>query len=99
MHDVLVEGEMLPLMNNLADPVFDGVRLAVSRARPMLFYWPQQQYPYYVLPLFFPSFRLLVGIVGAGIFRLIGCMSLSLSVALPTSFNNNIKIIKSYIYS
>ena len=26
---------------------------------------------------------------GAGVFRLIGCISLSLSLALPTFFNNN----------
>ena len=39
-----------------------------SRARPMLFHWPKQLYPYYRLLLFFPfsSFCLSVGIVGLG---------------------------------
>ena len=38
----------------------------VSRAGPMVFYWPKQLYPYYNLLLFFPfsSSCLLVGIVG-----------------------------------
>ena len=57
----------------------------------MLLYWPQILYPYYSLLLFFPfsSFWLQVGIVGAGVFGLIGCTSLSLSLALPTFFNDN----------
>ena len=40
----------------------------VSRAGPMLLYWPKLLYPYYSLLLFFPfsSFCLLVGIVGLG---------------------------------
>ena len=40
----------------------------VSRAEPMLLYWPKLLYPYYSLLLFFIffSFCLLVGIVGLG---------------------------------
>ena len=40
----------------------------VSRAGPMLLYWPKLLYPYYSLLLFFPfsSFCLSVGIVGLG---------------------------------
>ena len=56
-------------------------------------YWPKLPYPYYCLLLFFPfsSFCLYsIGwYCGAGVFGLIGCTSLSLSLALPTSFNNN----------
>ena len=33
------------LWNDLANHVFDGVRLAVSRAGPMLFYWPMMPIP------------------------------------------------------
>ena len=65
----------------------------VSRAGPMLFYWHSLLYSYYSLLLFFPfSFFLsLSWYCGAGVFGLIRCISLSLSVALPTSFiiNNN----------
>ena len=62
----------------------------VSRAGPMLLYWPKLLYPYYgVLPifpfLFFPS----IGwYCGAGVFALIGCTLISLSLALPTFFNS-----------
>ena len=52
---------------------------------PMFFYWPKLLYPYYSILLFFLSidwYR------GAGVFGLIGCISLSLSLALPTFFNN-----------
>ena len=44
----------IPLSNDLANPVFDGVGLAISRAGPMHFYWPELLYPYYGLQLFFP---------------------------------------------
>ena len=46
------------LWNDLADPVFDGVGLACSRAGPMLFYWPQLLYPYTIVFYYF-SFSLL----------------------------------------
>ena len=62
----------------------------VSRAGPMLFYWPKMLYPFYNLLLFFPSLLLSIGwYCDAGVFGLIGCISLSLSLALPTFFNNN----------
>ena len=64
----------------------------VSRAGPMLLYWPKMLYPYYSLLLFFPfsSFCIEVGIVGLGSSDwVIGCIPLSLSLALPTFFNNN----------
>ena len=57
----------------------------VPRARPMLLYWPKLLYPYYSHLLFFPfSFFSIGWYCGAGVFGLIGCTSLSLSLALPT---------------
>ena len=63
----------------------------VSRAGPVLLYWPKLLYAYYSLPTLFPFlFFLSIGwYCGAGVFGLIGCTSLSLSLALPTFFNNN----------
>ena len=57
----------------------------------MLFYWPTLLYPYYNLLLLFTFlFFLSIGWhCGVGIFGLIGCTSLSLSLALRTYFNNN----------
>ena len=47
----------------------------VSRARPMLLYWPKLLYPYYSLLLFFPFSSLSLGCYcGAGVFGLIGCI-------------------------
>ena len=62
----------------------------VSRAGPMLLYWPELLYPYYSLLLFFPFlFFLSIGwYCEAGVFGLIGCISLSPSLALLTFFNN-----------
>ena len=63
----------------------------VSRAGPMLLYWPKLLYPFYSLLLFLP-FLLFLSIgwyCGAGVFGLIGCIPLSLSLALPTFFDNN----------
>ena len=61
----------------------------VSRAGPMLLYWPKLLYPNYslLLSFAFSSFCLLY--CTAGVFGLVGCISLSLSLALPTFFNNN----------
>ena len=57
-----------------------------SRANAF-FYWPRLLYPHYSLLLFFPLFFLSIGwYCGAGVFGLIGCILLSLSLALPTSF-------------
>ena len=52
----------------LLTPIFDVWDWRVSRAGPMLFYWPKLLYPYYNLLLFFPlsSFCRQVGICGAG---------------------------------
>ena len=62
----------------------------VSRAVQMLLYWPKLLYPYYSLLLFSFLFFLTIGwYCGAGVFGLIGCTSLSLSLALPTVFNND----------
>ena len=63
----------------------------VSRAGPMLLYWPKLLYPYYSLLLFFPfHFFLSIGwYCGAGVSGLIGFISLSLSLSLPTFLNNN----------
>ena len=69
-----------------------GTAWRVSIAGAMLFYWHQLLYPYYSRQLFFPfsSFYQLIDInCRAGVFGLIGCISLSVSPALPTSFNNN----------
>ena len=61
------------------------------------FYWPKLLYPYYSLLLFFAfsSFCLYSDSIGwycgAGVFGLIECISLFLSLALPTIFNNNNK--------
>ena len=61
--------------------------LRVSRAGPMLFYWPKLLNPYYSLLLF--SLSLLSEyklVLWAGVFILIGCISLSLNLVLPTFF-------------
>ena len=73
----------------------------VSRAGPLFFYWLKLLYPYYCILLFFCSLHSVYRMktlsffirasgwyCGAGVFGLIGCTSLSLSLALPTSFNN-----------
>ena len=62
----------------------------ISRAGPVLFYWPKLLYPYYSLLLFiFLLFLSIDWYCGDGVFAQIGCISLSLSLALPTTFNNN----------
>ena len=73
------------LWNDHASPVFDGVRLAGFKSRANALRWPQLLYPYYSLLLFFPSSPSFL------FFGLIGCISISLSLALPTFFNNNNK--------
>ena len=78
------------LWNNLADPVFDSVGLAGIKNRANAFLLPRLLDPFLSfnisLFLFFPS---IVWYCGAGVFRLIGCKSLSPSRALATSFNDN----------
>ena len=75
----------------------------VSRVVSMLFYWPKLLYPHYNLILFFFFlFFLSIGrYCGAGVFGLIGCISLSISLALPTFFttkNNNQREINEMVY-
>ena len=61
----------------------------VSRAGPMLLYWPKLLFPF----LFFLS----IGwYCGAGVFGLIGCISISPSLALLTFFNTNNNNMQSY---
>ena len=56
----------------------------------MLFYWPKLLYPYYSLLLFSLSLLSVYRLVLWGcVYGLIGCISLSLNLALPTFFNNN----------
>ena len=102
MHDLLVEGGMLPSSwKNLADPVFDGVGLAGFKSRANAFLLVTAAISLLYSSTIFPFlFFLSIGwYCGPGIFGLIGCSSLSLSLALSTSFNNNIEIINSYIFS
>ena len=52
------QSEVIPfsvsLLNDLANPVFDGVGLAGFKSRAkMLLYWPELRYPYYSLLLSF----------------------------------------------
>ena len=56
------------LWNDVANTVFDVWDWRVSRAGPMLLYWPMLLYPFYSLLLFIPfsSFCLEVGIAGLG---------------------------------
>ena len=68
----------VPLWNNLADPVFDGVGLTGFKSRSNTFYCPKLLYPYFSLPLFF-TFSLLVFYFGDGVFGLIWCRSLYIS--------------------
>ena len=78
--------------NDLATPFSMVWDWRVSRAWPMLLYWPKLLYPYCSLLLSF-SFSFSVYCIGwycgAGVFGLIGCISLSPSLVLLTFFNNN----------
>ena len=78
------------LWSDLANPVFVVWDWRVSGAGPMLFYWLKLLYPTIVFYSFPSLFFLSIGwYCGAGVFGLIGCISLSLNIALPTFFNNN----------
>ena len=58
----------------------------------MRFYWPQLLYPTIVSTIFpFLFFLSIRWYCGAGVFRLIGLISLPFSLALPTWFNSNNK--------
>ena len=61
----------------------------VSRSGPILFYWSKLLDPFLSSTVFPVIFFLSIDCYcGAGVFRLTGCISLSPSLALPTSFNN-----------
>ena len=79
------------LCNDLADPVFDGVRpLPVSRAGPMLFYCLKLLSIPTIVFYCFSFYRSVYWLdCGADVFWLIGCTSLSLSHALTTTLNDN----------
>ena len=80
------------LWNDLANPVFYGVGLAgfKSRANAFLFIGLRCSIPSIIFYSFWLLFFLSIGwYCGAGVFELIWCISLSLSLALPTFFNNN----------
>ena len=79
------------LWNDLADPVFDGVGLAGFKSRGDAFFIDLScSIPTMVFYYFPFLFFLSIGwYCGAGVFGLIGCISLSLSRALPTLFYNN----------
>ena len=78
------------LLNDRADPVFDGVGLAGLKIRANRFlsaFVGRSHFVYYfslsLLSVYIGWYR------GAGVFGLIGCRSLSLILALLASFNNN----------
>ena len=72
------------LWNYLANPVFDGVNWLVSREGPMLLCWPKLLYPYSFFLYLLSVNRLVLRV---GVFGLIGCISLSVSLALETFLN------------
>ena len=76
------------LWNDLANPIFNGVGLAGFKSMANAFLLA-----YAALSLLLSStIVFLLSIVwycGAWVFGLIGCISLSLSLALPTFFNND----------
>ena len=79
------------LWNDLGGPAFDGVGLAGFKSRANCLFIDLAARSL-LSPAVFPfsSFILWVGIVGR-VFGLIGCLSLSPSLALPTILNNNNK--------
>ena len=61
----------------------------VSRGGPMVFYWPKMLYPFYNLLLFFPSLLSVYRLVLWGWGLRTDRVYITLSLALPTFFNNN----------
>ena len=78
------------LWNYLSDPLFDGVGLGGFKSRASAFLLAQLL-THFLSPADFPFFffHSMGWYCGAGVFRPIGCLSLSPSLALPTFFNNN----------
>ena len=79
---------LVSIWNDLANPIFDGVGLAGFKSTATAFLFALAALS--ILSTLFPFlFFLSTGwYCGAGVFGLIGCISLSLSLALPTFFNN-----------
>ena len=79
------------LWNELANPVFDGVGRAGFKSRANACVLALAALSLLLSSTLFPClFFLSIGwYYRAGVFGLIGCLSLSLSLALPTFFNNN----------
>ena len=83
---------LMSLWNDLANPVFDGVGLAGFKSRANAFLLAKAALSLLSSTLSSFLFFLSIGwYCGAEIFGLIGCISLSLSLALPTILNNNNK--------
>ena len=77
------------MWNDLVDPVFDGVGLAVFKSRANACLLALAALSTFVFYYFFFVVFLYIGwYCGAGVFGLLWCRSLSPSLALPTSFNN-----------
>ena len=79
------------LWNDLADPVFNGMGLAGFKSRASVFLLSKAALSLLLYSTIYPFlfFRSVGWYCEAGFFGLIGCISLSLSLALPTSFNNS----------
>ena len=78
------------LWNDLANSVFDGVSGGFQEQGQRFFIVLSCSIPTIVFYFFPFLFFLSIGwYCGAGVFGLIRCTSLSLSLALPTFFNNN----------
>ena len=79
------------LLNDLANPVFDGVRLSgfKSSANAFLLAYAALFLLEFSTVFQFLFFLSIGWYCGARVFGLIGCISLSHSLALPTFFNNN----------
>ena len=76
--------------NDVADPVFDSVRLVVFKSRANSIYWHKLLYPFLLSTICPFLFFLSHGWhCTAGVFGRLGYRSLSPSLALPTSFNYN----------
>ena len=86
------------LWNDLADPVFDGVGLAGFNSRAITFLLAYAALSLLLYSTMFPflSFQSINWYCGAGVFGLRACVSFSLSLAQPTSFNNNNKSLTPY---
>ena len=78
------------LWDDLSDPVLDGVGLAGFKRRASVFLLALTALSLLLSSTIHPflSFLPMGWYCTAGVFGMIGCISLSLSLTLPTSFNN-----------